>query len=166
MENDHCVTASCSRFVIGLFSGPTEILPRRRPQGATDRFSQFINQILSDLKAIMRAWPLILGCIIPFAVLNAFIALDPQASLELSTPQVKDGDIYSATAKGFTPGEIVKFSWDRGPMADASPADSAGSTTLLEIKEMAPPGTYTLTASGQASRHTATAKIQVVPSGS
>jgi hypothetical protein len=92
-------------------------------------------------------------------------AADPQSSLELSTSLVKDGDTYSATAKGFTPGEVVKFSWDGGPMGNAPAADSAGSTTLLPIKETALPGTYTLTASGQTSGHTATAKVQVVPSG-
>lgn len=90
-------------------------------------------------------------------------AADPQSSLELSTSVVKDGDTYSATAKGFTPGEVVKFSWDGGPMADAPRADSAGSTTLLPISETAPPGTYTVTASGQTSGHTASATVQVLP---
>lgn len=87
-----------------------------------------------------------------------------QSILELSNSVTKDGDTYSATARGFMPGEVVKFSWDGGPMADAPRADPTGSTTLFPIVETAPPGTYTITASGQTSGYTATAKVQVVPS--
>jgi hypothetical protein len=93
------------------------------------------------------------------------VATVEPSSLALSISSVKYGDTYSATAKGFLPGEVVKFSWDRGSMADVPPADSGGSTTLLPIRETAPPGNYTLTATGQTSWRTATAEVQVVQPG-
>ncbi|MDQ4010168.1 MAG: hypothetical protein M3228_05590 [Actinomycetota bacterium] len=96
-------------------------------------------------------------------------------SLVPSISSMKDGDTYSATAKGFLPGEVVKFSWVgrpmadapsiSGPMADAPPADSGGSTTLLPIVQTAPPGNYTITARGQTSGRTATAEVRVVQPG-
>jgi hypothetical protein len=131
--------------------------------------SRIIDRYRRSLEVVMPGIAIVFGCIIlaitviGLALGHGVPAAEPQSSLVLSAPSFKDGDIYSATAKGFLAGEVVKFSWDGGPMADAPPADSGGSTTLPQIVEAAPPGKYTLTARGQTSGRTATAE-QVVHS--
>jgi hypothetical protein len=132
--------------------------------------SRIIDRYRRSLEVVMPGIAIVFGCIIlaitviGLALGHGVPAAEPQSSLVLSAPSFKDGDIYSATAKGFLAGEVVKFSWDGGPMADAPPVDSGGSTTLPPIVETAPPGKYTLTARGQNSGRTATTELVVQPS--
>jgi hypothetical protein len=95
------------------------------------------------------------------AALRVVAGISPR--LVLSRSKVKDGDTFTAYVLGFSPGEVVKFSWDGGPMADAPPADSGGSTTLDPIIELAPPGNYTFIARGLTSGRVAAAEQQVLP---
>jgi hypothetical protein len=129
--------------------------------------SRIIDRYRRSLEVVMPGMAIVFGSfILAITVIGLILghgvaAAEPLPGLALSTSSVKDGDAYSATAKGFLPGEVVKFSWIGGPMADAPPADSGGSTTLPPIVETAPPGKYTLTATGQTSGRTATTE-QVV----
>jgi hypothetical protein len=124
-----------------------------------DRYRRSLEVVMPGMAIVFGSFILVITVI--GLVLGHGVAAAEQSSLVLSTSSVKDGDTYSATAKGFLTGEVVKFSWIGGPMADAPPADSSGSTTLPQIVETAPPGKYTLTAKGQTSGRTATAE-QVV----
>ena len=84
--------------------------------------------------------------------------------LMLSKPQVKISDTYYANARGFSPGENVRFSWTgqtSGVMGDF-PADSDGSTSSVLVYERDPPGTYTIIVTGLLSGRTASAGLQVV----
>lgn len=85
--------------------------------------------------------------------------------LVLTSPQVRIGKTYSATASGFSPGEQVRFSWTgptQGKM-DVSPADSAGRRVLGPIVEREPIGQYTIVATGLESGRTALARLDVLP---
>jgi hypothetical protein len=130
--------------------------------------SRIIDRYRRSLEVVMPGMAIVFGSFILVITVIGLIlghgvaaAAPPPPGLALSTSSVKDGETYSVTAKGFLPGEVVKFSWIGGPMADAPPADSGGSTTLPPIVETAPPGKYTLTATGQTSGRTATTE-QVV----
>jgi len=87
------------------------------------------------------------------------------ARLTLSKSQVKINDTYYANARGFSPGENVRFSWTgrtSGVMGDF-PADSGGSTSSGSVFERDPPGNYTITVTGLLSGRTASAGLQIVP---
>ncbi|MDT7712827.1 MAG: hypothetical protein QOG46_1516, partial [Pseudonocardiales bacterium] len=89
------------------------------------------------------------------------------ARLKLSTCQAKIGDRYTATASGFVPGENIRFSWT-GPtngVTGVFPADAAGAGSHGETPTKNPPGTYTITATGLRSGRTASAGLQVLPTG-
>ena len=86
------------------------------------------------------------------------------AGLTLSKPQVKISDTYYANARGFSPGENVRFSWTgqtSGMMGDF-PADSGGRTSSGSVFERDPPGNYTIIVTGLISGRTASAELQVV----
>ncbi|MDQ2706921.1 MAG: roadblock/LC7 domain-containing protein [Actinomycetota bacterium] len=85
--------------------------------------------------------------------------------LTLTTPAVKIGDSYVATASGFTPGEPIQLSWT-GPtngMMGAAPADSTGARQHGPVLERDPPGHYDIIATGLRSGRTARAQLQVLP---
>jgi hypothetical protein len=87
------------------------------------------------------------------------------ARLELSSPQVRIGDTFTAYALEFSPGEVVQLSWvgpSDGLMGDF-PADSDGNSTIGPIMETAPPGNYTLIATGLTSGRVASAAYRVLP---
>jgi hypothetical protein len=96
----------------------------------------------------------------------AFVLLKPEppvARLALSTCQVRIGEIYTATASGFSPGEKVRFSWT-GPtngVMGAFPADQAGTRVHGGILEKDPAGTYAIFATGMTSGRTSTAGLVV-----
>ncbi len=127
------------------------------------------NSVTAEIVA--PSMTIVYGLIILAIIATGFVRGQPAAaesSLVLSTSSVKDGDTYSVTAKGFLPGEEVQFSWTgptRGTMATAPLADSSGSTTLDPIKEIDPPGNYTINATGQKSGHTVSADLRVVQPG-
>jgi hypothetical protein len=161
-----CTTALIVNVVAAIFINQSKSNDSTEPT-VTVKFNK--NTVTAEVVA--PSMTIVYGLVILALTVVGFVlgqlpgAAEPQSSLELSTSSVKDRDTYSATAKGFKPDEVVKFSWDGGPMDDAPPADSVGSTTLLRIVETAPPGNYTLTATGQASGRTASAKVQVVQPG-
>jgi actin-like ATPase involved in cell morphogenesis len=89
------------------------------------------------------------------------------AELKLSTARVKIGDIYFATASGFSPGEKVRFSWvgpSTGVMGEF-PADSAGSAPHGPVLERDPPGEYTIIATGLTSGRRASTGLVVLQPG-
>jgi hypothetical protein len=118
--------------------------------------------------AIMLAGVILVTTVIGFVLGlgRGVAAAAPQVSLVLSHSQVRIGDTYSATASGFSPGEVVQFSW-AGPThgtMDALPADSGGGTAR-GIVEKDPPGNYTIVVMGLTSGRTASAGLQVVQPG-
>ena len=87
------------------------------------------------------------------------------AQLSLTASQVRNGEVYFATATGFVPGEKVLFSWT-GPtngVMDAFPTDPTGRKTHGPIIERDPPGKYVIIATGQTSGRRATAELEVLP---
>lgn len=101
-----------------------------------------------------------------FAFLRPFMvnADTGGARLVLSTPQIKIGDSYLATASGFSPGEGVRFSWT-GPtdgVMGVFPADSSGRESSGPVFERHPPGNYTITVTGLTSGRSASAGLQVI----
>jgi actin-like ATPase involved in cell morphogenesis len=89
------------------------------------------------------------------------------ARLALSSCQVPAGQTYSVSASGFAPGETVRISWTGASdgVIGTFPTDAAGACSHQRIPENDPPGTYTVTATGLASGRTASAGLQVLPTG-
>ena len=88
------------------------------------------------------------------------------ARLMLSKPQVKIGDTYYAKARGFSPGENVRFSWTgptSGVMGDF-PTNSGGGTSH-RVFERDPPGKYIITVTGLTSGRTASTGLRVLQPG-
>jgi hypothetical protein len=126
-------------------------------------------QVVIPGMAIVLAGVILVTTVIGFVLGlgRGVAAAAPQVSLVLSHSQVRVGDTYSATASGFSPGEVVQFSW-AGPThgtMDALPADSGGSTAHGGIVEKDPPGNYTIVVMGLTSGRTASAGLQVVQPG-
>jgi actin-like ATPase involved in cell morphogenesis len=88
------------------------------------------------------------------------------ARLALSSCQVRTGETYAVRASGFSPGEIVQFSWtgaSNGVLGSFA-ADPTGACSRGGIVEKDPAGTYTITATGLRSGRTASAGLQVLHS--
>ncbi|MGH3854291.1 MAG: hypothetical protein ACRDR6_12520 [Pseudonocardiaceae bacterium] len=136
--------------------------------------SRTIDRYRRSAEVVMPGMAIVFGCFILALTmfgLGKGVATAAPTNVVLPVSQIRDGDTYSATAQGFSPGEIVKFTWNCPtpnaspagcPMADAPRADSGGSTTLDAIQENAPPGYYTLTATGQASGRIAWTGLQIL----
>jgi hypothetical protein len=106
-----------------------------------------------------------LGGLSPSSCPATSTAID-EARLVLSTSAVEIGDTYTATAKGFRPGETVSFSWT-GPstgVIGTSTVDSAGEAST-QVWEGAAPGSYTIIVTGLESGCTASAGLRVIASG-
>jgi actin-like ATPase involved in cell morphogenesis len=89
------------------------------------------------------------------------------ARLKLSSCQAKTGDRYTGTASGFAPGENIRFSWT-GPtngVMGTFPADAAGACSHGETLTKNLPGTYTIITTGLRSGRTASAGLQILPTG-
>ncbi|HZS20934.1 MAG TPA: Hsp70 family protein [Pseudonocardiaceae bacterium] len=89
------------------------------------------------------------------------------ARLALSSCQVPAGQAYSVSASGFAPGENVRIAWTgvSDGVIGTFPTDAAGACSHQRIPGNDPPGTYTVTATGLASGRTASAGLQVLPTG-
>ncbi len=103
------------------------------------------------------------------AVLNILAGEAP--ALELNPNAVKnDGSTYIATARGFQPGESVRFAWATTPqgeqqvMGDIS-ADQTG-IAVIRVSEHAAPAVYVIFANGLRSDLKASAALKVVGASS
>ncbi|MGA9693406.1 MAG: hypothetical protein WBR33_18590 [Pseudonocardiaceae bacterium] len=126
---------------------------------ASPLLSRIIDRYRRSVEVFMPGVAIAFGCIILATTViglgNGIASAGPQATtaqLVLSPSQVRSGNTYFTTASGFSPSEIVQFSWvgpTHGTMGAAPPVDSGGNATDGPIVESDPPGNTPSSPSGK-----------------